>query len=1666
MCFAAECVLVGTYTFTFLFAKTFCSSTKEEPKPSPQTRFSRGGRSTRELPSESDVERTTDGTRAAEEDPKGQRFVDQEIKSEVSDNADKSLDKLREGSADTEQQVQTKRNEVERQLESALSSARAQRDDLIAGQRPSADSSSAPANRNDVTATSSTSTKDSAISSAGNEQNAGVAQPKLTKGQEAALRKKQAALAEQQREADLAALAKQEALRHAHEEKIIRQAKMVQKRREGDAIVKKMSRYAEPPRKKTHWDYLLQEMEWLANDYGEERRWKMALAKKVSAAVLKYHKMKSNQRARELKIQQQNLKKIAARMSKDVKMFWGQVNKLVVYKHEVQVEEIRQQNIEKHMNFMVGQTERYSRMLAEDLEVPSSGDDAKMVDTADADDADFVPSGDLLDDETTLEEVEDGPLRVAEDEATSTLASESVAPIAELLANYGLDEQVFENGIPEPQSDAEDGMEIDESPSAMESNGGNVDIAVDQDAEENAELSDSHDEEEDEDVDLAILVDPDSKELTDEEKALLQKKQDRMNRASASAEELTPNGWTLETAGQGKKCDVPFIIKANLREYQHVALNWLTSLYDKKLNGILADEMGLGKTLMTISMLAYLALERRIWGPHLIVVPTSVMLNWEIEFKKFCPAFKILTYYGTQKERKEKRKGWTQQNFFHVCITSYKLVVQDQHVFRRKAWSYLILDEAHHIKNFQSQRWQTMLNFNTKRRLLLTGTPLQNDLMELWSLMHFLMPHIFASHKEFKDWFSNPLLGMAADKDQMNQKLVSRLHGVLRPFILRRLKSQVEKQLPSKTEHVVPCPLSPRQRVLYEEYMGRSDTKKSLASGNYIGIMNVVMQLRKVCNHPDLFEVRPIVSPFDVPAPVLRTSSLVAEILDYDPFAMSSIVAPSFSCLIALEHSSRYASQRIKSLQASYGYMLKEAAVYEVSKAPPPALPYLAKQRADRRARYRDARRETLKFLSAINDLRCKEVPVYGCDLVNAITLDPFSVRIEAATEPGVLRAPRRVERWWQCDKIVHAQKNRRWESAFFVCLRSLCRSLEDCAVESYPMITRCVMTIRKSRSKPVSLECGSKSIRHSMELAGLADQLRTENSRGIDLVRPFEIRKQLYFPDKRLIQFDCGKLQVLDRLLRELRSGGHRCLIFTQMTKMLDVLEHFLNLYGYTYLRLDGATKVEERQKMMDRFNSTNKYFIFILSTRSGGVGINLTGADTVIFYDSDWNPAMDAQAQDRCHRIGQTREVHIYRLISEHTVEENILQKSRQKSEMNRMVLAEGNFTVDAFKKWGSAEVKSLFGDVAADEKLEHDCDADDSPIDREAPTQDVSSPSASAEQKSGSEQDNENESIASVREAMASVEDEDDIIAARRAERESSATIDEFVDEKVNTDDPVTLESKARHEFLQALKRGRQGSSESQTKKMSEEFDWENDLLPIQKFAMDFLVRVYPMVNTKQSVEKMDFEEQEWELDKLQQLKMEEEEKLEEDGDLLFYDVAEGGGNREIELLELREKFFAAQHVAFVEMTKQRPQVKHALEIGPPNPPDLAPDYDDERPDRPVPPPPKISQSSEREITAPDDSSRPEYPAPKPKKHSRKQIAEQKTKMNQIAARQKVASTHEVSGEGDGLFNIHGKPNRDRKKAARVDRRKPGAPGETEHDETSGSPWSEKQVCLFLF
>ncbi|KAL0487589.1 hypothetical protein AKO1_000280, partial [Acrasis kona] len=759
-----------------------------------------------------------------------------------------------------------------------------------------------------------------------------------------------------------------------------------------------------------------------------------------------------------------------------------------------------------------------------------------------------------------------------------------------------------------------------------------------------------------------------------------QTEQQRISAASERAKEFMPTGYTLETSTV--RTQVPFILSPNLklREYQHIGLDWLRTMYDRGLNGILADEMGLGKTIQTISLLAHLATrsENPIWGPHLIVAPASVLLNWEIELKRWCPSFKVLSYHGTLKERKDKRKGWDKKDSFHVCITSYNLVVQDYKAFRRKQWHYMILDEAHHIKNFKSQCWQSLLHFNTKCRLLLTGTPLQNNVMELWSLMHFLMPSIFQSHSEFKEWFSNPVAGMVEGTQAVNEHLVSRLHSVLRPFLLRRLKKDVEKQLPEKIEKVIECKLSSRQRLLYEEFMSKTDTRAVLVSGNIFKIINVLMQLRKVCNHPDLFEPRPISSPLDVSCLNINAPGYLCDVIkncnqvDLDFLGLKFILNEYFGKQesVTLDQlskpSNKHHSPLIKELDEMesrsdsirsklvQGQQQIHNTIHDL-KLPQP-FHHHSVAANDRKLEHR---RQQLLSLAYLNTFKCHRIVMCDGPRMEKIFNVPHK------TQP--------IQQDVSLMELIKTNQQRLEETRF---------------MENF----MCIIPKAKCAPHELTQTHADPHHAHLQELESI--QLQNTLSPLCDLYRSRFVRTQMHFPDKRLLQYDCGKLQVLDPLLRQLKQQGHRVLIFTQMSKMLNVLEQFLSMHNHTYFRLDGATKIEKRQYMMERFNADPKIFAFILSTRSGGLGINLTGADTVIFYDSDWNPAMDAQAQDRCHRIGQTKNVTIYRLISEKTIEERILLKANQKKQMNEIVIHSGGFTPDFLKK---LDVRDLFGNDA---------------------------------------------------------------------------------------------------------------------------------------------------------------------------------------------------------------------------------------------------------------------------------------------------------------------------------------------------------------------------------
>ncbi|PLB49570.1 hypothetical protein P170DRAFT_437148 [Aspergillus steynii IBT 23096] len=735
-----------------------------------------------------------------------------------------------------------------------------------------------------------------------------------------------------------------------------------------------------------------------------------------------------------------------------------------------------------------------------------------------------------------------------------------------------------------------------------------------------------------------------------------------------------------ESPAPGLKTPVPHLLRGNLREYQHFGLDWLAGLYTNQINGILADEMGLGKTIQTIALLAHLAVEHEVWGPHLVVVPTSVILNWEMEFKKWCPGFKIMTYYGNQEERRQKRRGWMDDTNWNVLITSYQLVLQDQQVLKRRNWHYMILDEAHNIKNFRSQRWQALLTFRTRARLLLTGTPLQNNLTELWSLLFFLMPtdggeagiEGFADLRNFSEWFRRPVEqilehGRETMDDEAKQ-VVTKLHTVLRPYILRRLKADVEKQMPGKYEHVVYCRLSKRQRYLYDGFMSRAQTKETLASGNYLSIINCLMQLRKVCNHPDLFETRPISTSFAMARSVATEFEIKEHLvrrrllyehplnrLDLDFLNLVPISREDISRRLADDSTRLMAYGPFNILRERQYHRTNWQMEFDGSTV---QTALQALENDCRKVRMAELER-CLYFESKRHGRR----PVYGASLLQFLTADSK----QRPTSNGPLRKNSLAD----------------WLSSRSSVLASMILSVEERAqnldgyVQRYACITPAAVAsgITEAALTPIKT-------RHLN---------RKERLPAYDPFHEAQMRLSIAFPDKRLLQYDCGKLQRLDKLLRDLKAGGHRALIFTQMTKMLDILEQFLNIHGHRYLRLDGTTKVEQRQILTDRFNNDNRILAFILSSRSGGLGINLTGADTVIFYDLDWNPAMDKQCQDRCHRIGQTRDVHIYRFVSEYTIESNILRKANQKRMLDDVVIQEGEFTTDYFTK---LDVRDMIG------------------------------------------------------------------------------------------------------------------------------------------------------------------------------------------------------------------------------------------------------------------------------------------------------------------------------------------------------------------------------------
>ncbi|GMP56492.1 hypothetical protein CsSME_00020957 [Camellia sinensis var. sinensis] len=486
---------------------------------------------------------------------------------------------------------------------------------------------------------------------------------------------------------------------------------------------------------------------------------------------------------------------------------------------------------------------------------------------------------------------------------------------------------------------------------------------------------------------------------------------------------------------QEKVTEQPSMLQGGeLRSYQLEGLQWMLSLFNNNLNGILADEMGLGKTIQTISLIAYLMENKGITGPYLIVAPKAVLPNWVHEFSTWAPSIVAILYDGRLDERKALREEYSGEGKFNVLITHYDLIMRDKAFLKKIHWYYMIVDEGHRLKNHECALARTLVSgYRIRRRLLLTGTPIQNSLQELWALLNFLLPSIFNSVENFEEWFNAPF----ADRcdvsltDEEELLVIRRLHHVIRPFILRRKKDEVEKFLPGKTQVILKCDMSAWQKVYYHQVTDVGRVGLDTGSGKSKSLQNLSMQLRKCCNHPYLF------------------------------------------------------------------------------------------------------------------------VGEYNL---------------------------------WRKEEIFRAS----------------------------------------------------------------------------------------------------GKFELLDRLLPKLHRAGHRVLLFSQMTRLMDILEIYLQLHDFKYLRLDGSTKTEERGTLLKQFNAPDSpFFMFLLSTRAGGLGLNLQTADTVIIFDSDWNPQMDQQAEDRAHRIGQKKEVRVFVLVSVGSIEEVILERAKQKMGIDAKVIQAGLFNTTSTAK-----------------------------------------------------------------------------------------------------------------------------------------------------------------------------------------------------------------------------------------------------------------------------------------------------------------------------------------------------------------------------------------------
>ncbi|XP_053327504.1 E1A-binding protein p400 [Spea bombifrons] len=622
-------------------------------------------------------------------------------------------------------------------------------------------------------------------------------------------------------------------------------------RKEGLWSLRRLPKLQEASRPKSHWDYLLEEMQWMAADFAQERMWKVASAKKLVRTAARHieDKRLNNERA---KIEEENkLKRIAASVAREIEYFWSNIEQVVEIKLQMEFQEKRRKALNLNVDLIRGPLKAIEEACVkheqETIKLSPSWRKRKASSSW----------TDGEDEEDTIAEQESKEGNVDHQAELCELVREADLPLDDLVKKYeGAYDENFnwprtfsnnEEGKPTSQELKELTAELDASQKPV--------VLID-----------------------SLLV-PDQYRMSDRPLSghMTSRKHTRdIGDVARAAELILPSGSSRITPTV--KSSPSSLLRGSLRDYQLVGLDWLEKQYMKNLNGILADESGLGKNVQLIAFMAHLASNEGNWGPHLIIVRSCKMLKWELEFKRWCPGLKLLLYFGKQRELRKKRQKWQEPNCFHVCITSYKQLFKGHQAFMKMRWKCLVMDEVHQIKNMTEKHWEAIFSLPSQNRLLLRDTPLQNTWRDHWTMLHFLVPGLSRDYMDF------PIKGNGEESQENCHKMFIMLHRTVRPFILRRSKREVEKQLTNKYEHVLKCRLSNRQKALYEDVILQPEAQDALKGGHFVSVLHVLVQLQRICNHPELVDPRTEHSSYVCQALQYKTASLILKALEYDPW--------------------------------------------------------------------------------------------------------------------------------------------------------------------------------------------------------------------------------------------------------------------------------------------------------------------------------------------------------------------------------------------------------------------------------------------------------------------------------------------------------------------------------------------------------------------------------------------------------------------------------------------------------------------------------------------------------------------------------------------------------------------------------------------------------------